>query len=79
MHVVLPAMTHVLQNTPLLGTVWRRTPGFVKRLLRWPARAALYILEHPWLSWIALVVLKAARLRSAVRRMNNDSGVVTRM
>ena len=62
--IVLPSIHKRITNfteTSFVGRWWRMTPELIKKALRIPANALLYLMDHPWVTWLALWVAKILR------------------
>ena len=62
--IVLPAIQRRITTyaeSSFIGRWWRMTPEMIRKALRIPANILAYLLDHPWVKWLALWVAKILR------------------
>ena len=64
--IVLPAVYRYVKKytgSTFIGKWWNQhTPEVVRTLLRVPKNLLLYVLDHPWATWLAMWIAKVLRM-----------------
>ena len=62
--IVLPSIQKRItkfMDKSFVGRWWRMTPDMIKKALSIPSNMLLYLMDHPWVTWLALWVAKILR------------------